>query len=134
MLRKLLGVVVAMALPSLLAGQAPAAPAPAMSKVAPAHAMATQVQGEVVEVDEPDGINNQEGVDESDGQNNDVEDGDVDQEGCRRADGLNNEVDAGDQVEQEGENEDGDTPAPPPPRRASSAKSDVTGRNETCRA
>jgi len=42
------------------------APAPAMSKVAPAHAMATQVQGEVVEVDEPDGINNQEGVDESD--------------------------------------------------------------------
>jgi len=43
--------------------------------------MATQVQGEVVEVDEPDGINNQEGVDESDGQNNDVEDGDVDQEG-----------------------------------------------------
>jgi hypothetical protein len=45
MLRKFLGVVVAMALPSLLAGQAPAAPTPAASKLAPAHAVATQVQG-----------------------------------------------------------------------------------------
>jgi len=117
MIRKLLGVAVAMALPSLLAGQAPMAPAPATSRIAPAHAVATQVQGEVVMVDELDGINNQEGVDEADGQNNDgeFENGELEQEGVDEPDGLNNDVDVGDQVDQAGEDEDGDNPPPPPP-------------------
>src|SRR6267378_4372136 len=97
MIRKLLGVVIAMVLPSLLAGQAPAAPAPATPRLAPAHAVATQVQGDVAMADELDGMNNEEGVDEADGQNNDVDDHDVDQD------------------EQEGENEDGDIAPPPPP-------------------
>ena len=115
MIRKLLGVVIAMVLPSLLAGQAPAAPAPATPRLAPAHAVATQVQGDVAMADELDGMNNEEGVDEADGQNNDVDDHDVDQEGVDEPDGLNNDVDVGDQVEQEGENEDGDIAPPPPP-------------------
>lgn len=116
MFRKLLAVVVLLALPALLAAQAPASPAPTSVKPAVPHGIAMAVQGEVVNMaDEVEGLNNQEGVDEANGENND---GDVNenQEGVDEPDGLNNDVDAGDQVDQSGENE-GDntegTPAPP---------------------
>ena len=117
MLRKLLGLVAAMALPSLLAGQAPRTPnAAAAPKLAPPQVVATQVQGEVVMVDELDGINNQEGIDEADGNNNDgeFENGEFEQEGVDEPDGLNNDVDVGEQVDQAGENQDEDTPPAPP--------------------
>lgn len=118
MLRKLLGVVVALALPSLLAGQASRTSSPATAKpmLALTHGIATQVQGEVVMAEELDGPNNQEGVDEADGQNNDGQndDGEFNQEGENEPDGLNNDVDVGEQVDQAGENQDEDTPPAPP--------------------
>jgi hypothetical protein len=116
MFRKLLSVVAAMALPSLLAAQTPA-PIPASARMAPAHPVATQVQGEVVMAAELDGMNNQDGVDEADGQNNDgeFENGEFNQEGVNEPDGLNNDVDVSDQVDQVGEDQDGDDPPPPPP-------------------
>lgn len=117
MLRNLLGVVAALALPSVLVGQAPTPPNPAAGLARP-HGSATQIQGEVV--GPPSGIalaNKQEGPNEANGENNDVENGEVDQEGVDEPDGLNNDVEAGDQVDQGGEQEDvnqDDTPAPPP--------------------
>ena len=116
MLRKLLGMAIAMALPSLLAAQAPRVVAAAAApKLAPPQVLATQVQGDVV-VDHLDDINNQEGTDEVDGNNNDgeLENGEFEQEGMDEPDGPNNDVDAGDQVDQVGENEEGDTPPAPP--------------------
>ena len=118
MLRKLLGAVVAVALPSILGAQAPVTPT-AGSVVMRPRGVAMQVQGEVVSaIDEIQGANNQGGVDEANGQNNDVDDGDMEQEGfdLDEPDGLNNDVDAGEQVnqnDQEGEG-DVDQPAPPP--------------------
>jgi len=114
MLRKLLGVVVALALPSLLAGQAPRTPNPATAKptLALTHGIATQVQGSVLMAEELDGPNHQNGVAEANGENND---GDFDQEGVDEPDGLNNDGDVGEQVDQAGENQHEDaTPAPPP--------------------
>ncbi len=119
MLRKILGVVVLLALPALLAAQRPSTPA-AAAQPAVTHGIAMHVQGEVASpVEEMDGQNNQEGVHEVDGQNNDGQnddgqvdndDGQVDQEGVDEPD---NDVDAGEQVDQAGENEDDDPPAPP---------------------
>jgi hypothetical protein len=61
------------------------------------------------------GLENQEGVDEVDGDNNN---GDLEQEGIDEPDGLdNNDLEVGDQVDQQGENENGNdeggAPAPP---------------------
>ena len=119
MLRKLLGLVAALGLPAVLVGQAPAPANPAAGLARP-HGVAMQVQGEVVApVDQPAGVETQEGVDEANGDNNDgdVENGDLEQEGVDEPDGLNNEVEVGDQVDQSGDNqtetEGGDTPAPP---------------------
>ena len=119
MLRKLLGVVAALALPSVLVGQAPPPPNPAAG-VAKPHGVAMQIQGEVVGApSEIDVANSQEGPDKANGENNDgdVENGELDQEGVDEPDGLNNDVEVGDQVDQGGEQEDvnqDDTPAPPP--------------------
>lgn len=119
MLRNLLGVVAALALPSVLVGQAPTPPNPAAGLARP-HGIATQIQGEVVGA--PNGIevaNNQEGPNDANGENNDgdVENGELDQEGVDEPHGLNNDVEVGDQVDQGGEQKDvnqDDTPAPPP--------------------
>jgi hypothetical protein len=119
MLRKLLGVVAALALPSVLVGQAPSPPNPAAGLAKP-HGIAMQIQGEVVGA--PSGIdvaNNQEGPDEANGENNDgdVENGELDQEGVDEPDGLNNDVDVDNQVDQGGEQDEvdqDDAPAPPP--------------------
>jgi hypothetical protein len=116
MLRKLLGVVAALALPAVLVGQTPPTPNAAAVMAKP-HGIATQVQGEVVGgIDALDGLNNQEGVDEADGENNDgeFEDGDFGQDGVNEPDGLNNDVNVGDQVDQAGDDENvDDMPAPP---------------------
>jgi hypothetical protein len=97
MFRKLLGVVVALGLPTLLAGQAPATP---KSNPALTHARATQFQGEVatpqdLKVEEPAGQNNEadEGKnnDVDDRQGNDVDDGQVDQGGVDEPGGQNHE-------------------------------------------
>ena len=116
MLRKLLIAVAALGLPSILAAQAPVTPV--AGSVVTKRGVAMQVQGEVVSaIDEIEGANNQDGIDEADGQNNDVDDGELGQEGfdLDEPDGLNNDIDAGEQVDQSGEdkNED-DAPAPPP--------------------
>jgi len=118
MLRKLLAVVAALALPAVLAGQTPP-PANPAAGVARPHGVAMQVQGEVVgPADEVGGLNNQEGVNEADGDNNDgdVENGDLEQEGVDEPDGLNNDGDVEDQVDQSGDDQNDsadDTPAPP---------------------
>ena len=121
MLRKLLGMVIALALPAVLAGQAPATPAPSKPMPAVSHGVATQVQGavvgEVAGVEEIEGANNQEGLDEKDGDNNDVDDHDVDNEGVGESDGANNDVDVGEHVDQNGD-EQGETDAPAPPPAA----------------
>src|SRR3979490_626644 len=121
MFRKLFGVVAALALPSVLFGQAPTPPNPAAG-LARQHGVAMQIQGEVVGAPTAGGVdvaNNQEGPNEANGENNDGdgENGELDQEGVNEPDGLNNDVEAGDQVDQGGEQEDvneDDTPAPPP--------------------
>ncbi|HXM39029.1 MAG TPA: hypothetical protein VN908_10285 [Gemmatimonadales bacterium] len=117
MLRKVLGVAAALMLPGLLAAQAPASPAPAAVKPAAPHGIAIQVQGEVVNAAEAvEGLNNQEGVDEANGENNDGE-FDAEHEGVDEPDGLNNDVNVGEQVDQAGEKDEGGdteaTPAPP---------------------
>ena len=121
MLRKLLAVVVLSALPALLAAQRPAAPATPAAAAKPAvpHGVAMQVQGEVASpVQEVEGQNNQEGVNEAEDQNNDGQndEGDIEQEGVDEPDGMNNDVDAGEQVDQAGEDQDeaAEMPAPPP--------------------
>jgi hypothetical protein len=122
MFRNLLGVVAALALPSVLVGQAPTPPNPAAG-LAKSHGVAMQIQGEVVGAPSAasgvDVANNQEGPDEANGENNDgdVENGELNQEGVDEPDGLNNDVEVGDQVDQGGEQEDvtqDGTPAPPP--------------------
>jgi len=110
MFRKLLGVVVSLGLPALLAGQAPATP---KSNPALTHARATQFQGEVVmqhdvRVDEPAGQNNE--ADE--GKNNDVDDGQVDQEGVDEPDGPNHDVEEG-AKDADGPNNNDDEGTPP---------------------
>ncbi len=116
MLRKLLGVVVSLGLPALLAGQAPGTP---KSNPALTHARATQFLGEVVmpkdvRVEEPAGQNNN--VDEGknndvdDGQGNDVDDGQVDQEGVDEPDGPNNEEGVKDADGPNNNNDDEGTP------------------------
>lgn len=118
MLRKLFGVVAALALPSVLIGQAPTPPNPAAG-LAKQHGIAMQIQGEVVGA--PSGIdvaNSQEGPNEANGEKNDgdVENGELDQEGVNEPDGLNNDVDVDNQVDQGGEQEnvtENDAPAPP---------------------
>ena len=118
MLRKLLGVVAALGLPAVLVGQA-APPANPAAGLARPHGVAMQVQGEVVApVDQPAGLDNQEGVNEADGDNNDgdVENGDLEQEGVNEPDGLDNNVDVEEQVDQAGDDQNDsqdDTPAPP---------------------
>jgi hypothetical protein len=119
MFRKLLGVVVSLGLPALLAGQTPGTP---KSNPALTHARATQVLGEVVtpqdlKVEEPAGQNNDaddgQSNDVDDGQGNDVDDGQVDQEGVDEPDGLNHD----DQVEEGVKDADGpnnDDEATPP--------------------
>jgi hypothetical protein len=101
MLRNVLGVVAALALPSMLVGQAPTPPNPAAGLTRP-HGIAMQIQGEVVGA--PSGIdvaNNQKGPNEA------VNNGEPD--------GLNDDVEVGDQVDQGGEHDQhDDTPAPPP--------------------
>ena len=97
MLRKLLGAVVSLALPALLAGQTPGTPRP---KAALTRGIATQVQGEVVRpeagpVKEANGPNNDVQDGEQDGPNNDVQDGEQD--------GPNNDVQDG---EPDGQNND----------------------------
>ena len=124
MLRKILGVAIALAVPALLAAQAPHAPISAAPRLAPPHVMATQVQGEVLRVDVPsaanqevaevEGQNDDGDVENGHADNGDVENGEVDQEGVDEPDGLNNDVNAGDQVEQEGDHQDEDTPPAPP--------------------
>jgi hypothetical protein len=109
MVRKLLAGVVLLALPVLLAAQAPAQP----------RGIATQVEGDVASpVEEVDGQHNQRGADEANGQNHDGqhEDNQVEQGGVNEPDGPNNEVDTpGDHASQTGHNtDDGATPAPPP--------------------
>ena len=79
MLRTLLGLVILLALPTLLVAQAPATRQSGSANSAIAHGVAMDVQGEVVEADEIDDHNNQQGVEESDGNNN--------QEGVDEADG-----------------------------------------------
>ena len=118
MLRKLLGVVAALALPSVLVGQAPPPPNPAAG-VARQHGIAMHIQGEVVGAPSASDVaNNQEGPDEANGENNDgdVENGELDQEGVDEPEGLDNDVEVGDQIDQGGEQEDvgNATPAPPP--------------------
>ena len=116
MLRKILGVVVPLALPALLTAQSPSTPS-AAAKPTVMRGIAMQVQGEVASpVEELDGQNNQEGVDEPDAQSHDGhnDDGEFEQEDVDGPDGLDNDVDAGDQVDQAGENEDDDTPPAPP--------------------
>ncbi|HEY6059068.1 MAG TPA: hypothetical protein VIV10_00655, partial [Gemmatimonadales bacterium] len=112
----------AMALPSLLAGQVPRTPTSATAKprLPLMHGIATRVQGEVVMVEGLTGPNNQEGVDEADGQINqegvDEADGQNNQDGLDEPDGLNNDGNVGDQVDQAGENQNEDDnalPAPP---------------------
>ena len=108
MVRKLLAGVVLLALPVLLAAQAPAQP----------RGIATQVQGDVASpAEEVDGQSNQHGADEVNGQNHEGQhEGDqVEQEGVNEPDGLNKEVDEpGDHASQTGNNEgDEATPAAP---------------------
>ena len=104
MVRKLLAGIVLLALPVLLAAQAPAQP----------RGIATQVQGDVAgPAEEADGQNNQ---DEVNGQNHEGQhEGDqVEQEGANEPDGLNNEVDEpGEQASQSGHEDDDATPAAP---------------------
>lgn len=119
MLRKLLAVVVLLALPAVLAGQR-AASMPRGS--------ATQVMGEVagpahvgpIHADVQSGgqkdVENED-VNEVNGDNNDVNDGDLDQEGIDEHDGVNNDAqDAAEHASQAGEENDqsDETPAPPP--------------------
>jgi hypothetical protein len=115
MLRTLLGVIVLLALPALLNAQAPSrSNAPGRSGMS--HGIATQVQGDAVTTDEPNGPNNQEGLDEKDGKNDDgdVEQGGVDDHGDVNVDeheDVNNDV--GDQAgKDEGGQDEGSTPAP----------------------
>jgi hypothetical protein len=118
MLRKLLAAIVLLALPALLAAQAPSTPPAAAARPAVAHGIAMHVQGEVASpVEGVEGLNNQEGVDEADGQNHDAqdEDGEFDQEGVNEPDGLNNDLDVGEHVDQAGENESDDEGAPAAP-------------------
>jgi hypothetical protein len=107
MLRTLLGVIVLLALPALLNAQAPSrSNAPGRSGMS--HGIATQVQGDAVITDEPNGPNNQEGLDEKDGKN---DDGDVEQGGVEEHGDLNNEVE--DQAgHDDGGQDEGSTPAP----------------------
>jgi hypothetical protein len=116
MLRKILGVVALLALPALLVAQRPSTP-PAAAKAAVTHGIAMQVQGQVASpVEQIGGQNNQEGVEEADGQNNDAQndDGQLDQDGVDEPDGLNNDGDVGEQVDQAGENDDNNAPPAPP--------------------
>lgn len=111
MLRKLLGIVAALVLPSLLAGQAPGNPSPvtAQSTLALARGVATQVQGEVVRVEQLDGPNRQQVVDPEDPDGpNDQEDMD---EGGDEPDDLNDDadmddVDVDEEVDQADDDED----------------------------
>jgi hypothetical protein len=118
MLRKLLGVVVSLGLPALLAGQAPGTP---KSNPALTHARATQFLGEVVmpkdvRVEEPARQNNDvdEGknndVDEQQG--NDVDDGQVDQEGVDEPNDPNQHEHEG-VKDSDGPNHDDGEGAPP---------------------
>jgi hypothetical protein len=109
MFRKLLAGIVLLALPVLVAAQAPAQP----------RGIATQVQGDVASPAEPvDGQNNQHGADEVNGQNHDGqhEDNQVEQGGVNEPDGPTNEVDTpGNHASQTGQGEgDQGTPAAPP--------------------
>lgn len=107
MLRTLLGVLVLLALPALLNAQAPVTSNAGPARTGMTHGIATQVQGDVVVTEEPNGPNNQEGLDEKDGQNND---GEFEQEGVDEHGDLNNEV--GDQAGQDdGAQDEGSTPA-----------------------
>jgi hypothetical protein len=107
MLQKLLGVVIALALPSLLAGQAPGTPSPATAKptLARPHGIATQVQGEVVRVQEPEAPTGQARVDDPEDQDND---GAVDQEDVDAPDDMNNDTDVDDRPDQADDAEDAD--------------------------
>jgi hypothetical protein len=116
MLRKLLGVVVSLGLPAVLAGQAPGTP---KSNPALTHARATQFLGEVVmpkdvRVEEPAGQNNEaddgQKNDVDDGQANDVDDGQVDQEGVDEPGGQNNEEGVKDADGPNNNNDDQGTP------------------------
>jgi hypothetical protein len=110
MLRTLLGVIVMLALPALLHAQAPSRSNAGPDRTGMSHGIATQVQGDVVATDEPSGPNNQEGLGEKDGQNND---GDVEQGGVDEQGDVNNEV--GDQAGQDdGTQDEGSTPTPAP--------------------
>lgn len=127
MLRKLLVVVVLLALPVLLAAQAKI-PTVAATPAAP-HGIATQVQGEVASpVEEVDGQNNQQGADEANGQNHDGQEGDqVEHEGVDEPGGLNNEVDEpGEHASQSGHEDDQGTPPPPP----ATGQSNQVGRHK----
>jgi hypothetical protein len=108
MLRTLLGVIVMLAVPALLNAQAPSRSNAGSARTGMSHGIATQVQGDVVVTDEPNGPNSQEGLDEGDSQNND---GDIEQGGADEHGDLNNEV--GDQAGQDtGGQDEGSTPAP----------------------
>jgi hypothetical protein len=102
MLRNLLGVVAALALPSVLVGQAPTPPNPAAGLARP-HGIATQIQGEVVSARKaPRGVdlaNTLDGPHEARGAH------------------THGDLEAGDHVDRGGDLEDvnpHDTPAPPP--------------------
>jgi hypothetical protein len=83
MLRTVLGLVILLALPTLLAAQEQDNRQSGSSKSTIAHGVAMDVQGEVV-AGELDGQNNHEGLNESNGDNN--------QEGIDEQDGPNDEV------------------------------------------
>jgi hypothetical protein len=115
MLRKVLGVIAALALPSLLAGQAPGTPGPATAKptLARPHGIATQVQGEVVRVQEPEAPTSQTRVDDPEDQDND---GAPDQDDVDAPDDMDNDADMDDQGDQADDAEDEDNDAPPASR------------------
>lgn len=105
MLRTLLGLVILLALPTLLAAQGQDNRQSGSSQSTIAHGVAMDVQGEVIEADEIDDQNNQQGVEESDGDNN--------QEGVDEADGPDengiSEVEGPDHDDAAGEDQ-GSTP------------------------
>ena len=135
MLRKLLGAVAALALPALLAGQTPGTPRP---KAALTRGIATQVQGEVVRpeaaaVKETNGPNNDVQDGEKDGQNNDVQDGEQDgpnndvQDG--EQDGPNNDVQDGEPNGQNGDSGVKDGNGPNDDGATASAQASKVGRH-----
>ncbi len=115
MIRKLLGVVVLLALPALLTAQTPVTPKAVPAKPALTHGIATQVQGDVVITKETDGQNNQEGRDKANGQDNDQVNDQVgdQQEGVDQANGQDNDQ-VNDQVGDQQEGVDQGSEAAPP--------------------